>query len=51
MNIVPAKMFMAKIVTETFTKSVRDIVFLLYGSGSQLKEMFQNLLWIPVCFM
>jgi len=31
MNIVTPKMFMAKIITETFIKSVRDVVFLLYG--------------------
>lgn len=42
---------MAKIIIEMFIKSVRDIVFLLYGSASQLKEMFQNLLWILLCFI
>lgn len=39
MDIVLPKMFMAKTIMETYIKSDRDIVFLLYGSDSQFKEV------------
>lgn len=39
MNSLLPKMFMAKTIMETYIKSVTDIVFLLYGSGSQFKEV------------